>query len=216
MKHSPPGWTHPVQPIPVRPSAQTVQVLQANEEQKSCKLPSFNSVSNILVAIQKPKDVYLLVSDRAVTDPSAQLVEQLERNPEPKSASTALSVATEVAWKRQEPGASFVPLEPPTFQFANHNSTGRSGASVLSLTVSQVQNQRRRTHCPGIRLVQDFELRVQDIVATVAEHPIIGPERFRIFRRYRDVTHMFRLIQLRIIELRRSLLFLSRLLQNHH
>jgi hypothetical protein len=55
MKHSPPGWTHPVQPIPVRPSAQTVQVLQANEEQKSCKLPSFNSVSNILVAIRKPK-----------------------------------------------------------------------------------------------------------------------------------------------------------------
>jgi hypothetical protein len=52
MKHSPPGWTHPVQPIPVRPSAQTVQVLQANEEQQSCKLPSFNSVSNTLASIR--------------------------------------------------------------------------------------------------------------------------------------------------------------------
>ena len=60
MKHSPPGWTHPVQPIPVRPSAHAVQALQANEEQQSCKLPSFNSVSNTPASICRPKDVSFL------------------------------------------------------------------------------------------------------------------------------------------------------------
>ncbi|KAF2665728.1 hypothetical protein BT63DRAFT_74214 [Microthyrium microscopicum] len=43
---STPEWNHPVQPVPVRPTGQTVQELQAKEEQQPLKLPSFNSVSN--------------------------------------------------------------------------------------------------------------------------------------------------------------------------
>jgi hypothetical protein len=48
--HSKPSteWAHPVQPVPVRPVGQAVHALQANEEQQSVKLPSFNSVSDFL------------------------------------------------------------------------------------------------------------------------------------------------------------------------